>query len=162
MAVLAAGNPIVPGADIPPTYGQFITQDEFNARYAPTADAEQRVADYLEANGFTVTDRFSNHLLVGALGSVAALEQAFGVQSHHVTLRGKPHYAAINEPVWPADIAGDVVGIVGLDNLSAMHAHLRSAQPAIAPSAALGTYCCGLIGFNLRQSEKGGPHAICH
>src|ERR1035437_4631283 len=55
LAVLAAGNPIVPGADIPPTYGQFITQDEFNARYAPTADAEQRVADYLEANGFTVT-----------------------------------------------------------------------------------------------------------
>ncbi|MFI5399104.1 MAG: protease pro-enzyme activation domain-containing protein [Candidatus Binatia bacterium] len=118
-----------------PTYGQFLTQDEFNARYAPTAEAEQRVADYLEVNGFTITDRFSNRLLVGAVGSVAALEHAFGVESYHVTFRGRTHYAAIDEPTWPADIAGD---------LATMHAHVRSTQPALTPSAALGTYCCAL------------------
>ena len=56
-----------------PRYGQFLTPSEFNARYGPTADAEQRTVDYLEANGLTVTDRFPNRLLVGAVGSVAAL-----------------------------------------------------------------------------------------
>jgi kumamolisin len=125
-------------------YGRFLTQDEFNARYAPTADAEQRVVDYLYSNGLAVTDRFPNRLLVGAAGSVAALERAFGVELYNVNFRGEAHYATINEPTWPADIADSVVGVVGLDDLSAMHAHVRSAQPAVAPSAALGSYCCAL------------------
>ncbi len=43
-----------------PNYGRFITQDEFNARFAPSAAAEQRVIDYLQANGAVVTDRFPN------------------------------------------------------------------------------------------------------
>jgi kumamolisin len=127
-----------------PNYGRFLTQDEFNASYAPTADAEQRVVDYLYTNGFAVTDRFSNHLLVRAAGSVAALERAFGVELYNVTFRGEAHYATINEPTWPADIADSVVGVVGLDDLTAIHAHVRSAQPAVAPSAALGSYCCAL------------------
>jgi kumamolisin len=127
-----------------PNYGRFLTQDEFNARYAPTADAEQGVVDYLNSNGLAVTDRFPNRLLVGATGSVAALERAFGVELYNVSFRGKPHYATINEPTWPADIADSVVGVIGLDDLTAMQAHVRSAQPVVAPSAALGSHCCAL------------------
>jgi kumamolisin len=127
-----------------PNYGRFLTPDEFNARYAPTADAEQRVVDYLNTNGLTVTDRFPNRLLVGATGSVAALERAFGVDLYDVSFRGEAHFAAINEPTWPGDIADSVVGVVGLDDLTAMHAHVRNPQAAVAPSAALGSHCCGL------------------
>ena len=52
-----------------PRYRQFLTQDEFNALYAPAEAAEQAVVAHLEASGLRVTQRFSNRLLVGATGT---------------------------------------------------------------------------------------------
>src|SRR5271169_4984058 len=66
-----------------PNYGRFLTEDEFNARYEPPVDVEQEIVDYLQANGLTVTDRFSNRLLVGAVGTVAALERALHTEMHN-------------------------------------------------------------------------------
>jgi len=122
-----------------PSYGRFLTQDEFNARYGPEPDAEQRVVDYLQSNGLTVTDRFPNRLLVGALGSVAALQRAFNVEFHNVTFSGEAHYAALGEPTWPAQIADNVVGVLGLDDLTPMHAHVQA-----TPYASIGSDCCHL------------------
>ena len=126
-----------------PVYRRFLTPEEFNARYAPAADTEQRVVDYLQANGITVTDRFANRLLVGATGTVAVLERSLSTAFHNVTFNGEAHYAAINEPVWPAEIADSIVGIVGLDDLTPAHPHLHGAQMLTAPHAALGS-CCHL------------------
>lgn len=127
-----------------PNYGRFLTQEEFNARFAPSTEAEQRVVDYLQANGAVVTDRFSNRLLVGAVASTAALERAFNVDLHSVNFRGEQHYAAVDEPTLPETLAGDVLGIIGLDDLTAMHAHVHDVQSAVEPNAALGSNCCHL------------------
>src|SRR4029077_10190191 len=86
-----------------PRYGQFLTQDEFNALYGPTAADEEAVVRHLRSAGLSVTDRASNRLLVEANGNVAALERAFGVEIHDVVLGGKKHYAAVSEPSLPAD-----------------------------------------------------------
>src|SRR5262245_65410447 len=67
-----------------PSYGQFLSQEEFNALYAPTDADEAAVVSYLEQSGLRVTDRAPNRLVVGARGSVAALERAFGVEIHDV------------------------------------------------------------------------------
>ena len=79
-----------------PRYRQFLTQEEFNARYAPTPEEEAAVVDHLRRGGLRVT-RFANRLLVGAAGSVAALERTFGVEIHDVELRGRRHFAATAE-----------------------------------------------------------------
>jgi len=127
-----------------PNYGHFLSQEEFNARYGPAVDVEQRLVDHLHASGVTVTDRFSNRLLVRAVGSVAALERAFGVRFYNVTLRGKVHYAAIDEPTLPADFASSVVGVIGLDDLTAPHPHIRDVE-LLGPKAVVpGTACCHL------------------
>jgi subtilase family serine protease len=122
-----------------PSYGSFLTQDEFNARYGPEPDTERRVVDYLQSNGLAVTERFPNRLLIGASGSVAALQRAFNIEFHDVTFRGEAHYAALGEPTWPAHIADNVVGVLGLDDLTPMHAHVRA-----TPYASLGSNCCHL------------------
>jgi kumamolisin len=127
-----------------PNYGKFLTQDEFNADFAPTAADEEAVAKYLGDNGFTVTDRFANHLLVAAVGNVHAMESAFGVEIHNVRFEGQPHYAALSDPALPSDIAGSVASVMGLDDLSAMHAHVRVGPPVAQPAAKLGTNCCHL------------------
>ncbi|TMB54602.1 MAG: hypothetical protein E6J56_10585 [Deltaproteobacteria bacterium] len=124
-----------------PRYRQFLTQDEFNALYAPTEAAEQAVVAHLEASGLRVTQRFSNRLLVGATGNVGATERAFGVEIHDLLLGGTRHYSALDEPWLPADIAPLVSGVLGLDDLVAMRARPRARA---VPLAVIGTNCCHL------------------
>jgi subtilase family serine protease len=125
-----------------PNYHRFLTQEEFNARYAPLPEDEQAVVDHLQSSGLEITDRFSNRLIVGARGSVGAIQRAFGVRLHAVRLKGARHFAALEEPRIPASLASVVVGVIGLDDLSEMHPRLRGGTPAAAPNAALGSNCC--------------------
>jgi kumamolisin len=127
-----------------PRYHRFLTQEEFAARFAPAPEDEQAVVDHLRAAGLRITHRTPNRLLVGAEGSVAALERAFGVEIHHVLLGGNPHFASVDEPSFPAQIADQVVGVIGLDDLSERTPRARTAGPAVAPRAALGSNCCHL------------------
>jgi len=131
-----------------PNFQHFLSQEEFNDRYGPTPEEEQRVVEWLTASGFRVTDRFPNRLLVGAVGDNAAAERAFGVSVHNVSLRGRLKYAAMNEPFFPADIAGFVTGVAGLDNLAEMRPMLR-ANSILAPEAKLGANCCHFSPYDL-------------
>jgi kumamolisin len=104
---------------------------------------EASVVAHLTASGLRVTTRFPNRLVVGATGSVAALERAFGVEIHAVERGGRRHYAAINEPALPVHLAPIVVGVIGLDDLSERRPRARALGPVPAPNAALGTaHCC--------------------
>jgi kumamolisin len=142
-----------------PRYRRFLTSEEFSSLYAPSTDTEQRVVDHLRANGLSVTRRFSNRLLVGAVGSVAALNRAFGVELHRVLLKGAPHFAAINEPSLPDEIAAHVVGVIGLDDLSAKHPHVRRIGPAVMPKDAVGGFCCSFSSNDLKVFyDNGGSY----
>src|SRR5262249_15487601 len=94
--------------------------------------------------GLRVTARFPNRLVVGVVGSSAAVERTFSVEIHDVLFRGERHYAAADDPRVPDALAGLVTGIVGLDDLVAMHPRVRSVEPVSAPHAALGASCCAL------------------
>ena len=134
-----------------PNYHHFLTQDEYNARFAPAVQDEQAVVSHLEANGLVVTERFPNRLLVGASGSVAAIERAFGVQLHAVQFRGRKHFAAQGEPVLFAALARVITGVSGLDDLSTMQPLSRPSGPVPAPNASLGGNCCHLSPNDLRS-----------
>jgi subtilase family serine protease len=124
-----------------PNFQHFLSQDEFNALYAPTSEQEQRVVDWLSASGFQVTDRFPNRLIVGAKGDSVAAARAFAVNVHNVLFHGQPKYAVLDEPSFPADVASFTTGVTGLDNLAEMQRRVV-ATPAEAPNAALGLNCC--------------------
>src|SRR5262245_52962302 len=70
-----------------PRYRQFLTPDEFNALYAPTPAEEEAVVAHLRAHGLRVTARFPNRLVVGVVGSSAAVERTFSVEIHDVLFR---------------------------------------------------------------------------
>jgi kumamolisin len=146
-----------------PSYRRFLTQEEFNARYAPSVADEEALISYLRAAGFGSVERSPNRLLVGAEGTVAAIERAFSVEIHHVLRAGRRHYAAMSEPSFPAELAPAVVGVVGLDDLDEMHPHV---QVAGEPHAALGRSCCHLSPNDLatfydnRTSDDGTGQTI--
>ena len=133
-----------------PNYRRFLTQEEFNARFAPVPEDEQAVAAYLEQNGLTVARRFPNRLLIDARGSVAAIERAFGVRLHAVRFRGKSRFAALREPALPVPVASMVTGVLGLDDLNEMVPHVRGRRAVVAPHAAVGADCCHLSPNDLR------------
>ena len=122
-----------------PNRQRFLTQDEFNELHAPTVVDEEAVVSYLVANRFRIVARFPNRLLVGAIGSVAAIERAFAVEMHTVLRDRRRHYAAVNEPSFPADLAPVIVGVIGLDDLNEMHSRLQASGE---PHASLGSNCC--------------------
>ncbi len=125
-----------------PIHHRFLTQDEFNASYAPTPAEEEAVVAHLAAHGLRVTERAPNRLVVAATGSVAAIERAFGVEMHAVGFRGARHHAAINEPSFPPGLASVVVGVIGLDDLEERRALHPPPVGASAPKASLGANCC--------------------
>jgi len=127
-----------------PRYRHFLSQDEFNALYAPTESAEEAVVTHLTTHGLRVTDRFPNRLVVGAVGSTEAIDEAFGVEIHAVDFLGRRHYAAVNEPSLPAALADIVVGVTGLDDLVERRPHVRATGPVPGPRASLGSNCCHL------------------
>ncbi len=125
-----------------PIFHQFLTQEAFNARYAPTPAEERAVVDHLRNSGLAVTRRFPNRLLVEATGNVAAIEHAFGVRLHAVLYKGVRRYAALAVPSLPDHLASYVVGVIGLDNLSEMRPRARVLGPVAAPKASQGGGCC--------------------
>src|SRR4029077_18380834 len=62
-----------------PSYGHYLTPDQFAATYAPTQSQVQQVVDNLRASGLSVSSISSNRTIVTATGMVSAVEAAFGV-----------------------------------------------------------------------------------
>jgi len=98
------------------SYHQWLTNGQFDARFAPTASTQAAVASYLAGSGLTVTPS-SSPFLVRATGSSTQVSAAF-----HTTLstfkdpRGV-HYFSNSTPVYlPNTLAGDALGVIGLSN----------------------------------------------
>ena len=118
-----------------PRYRRFLTPSRFVARHAPTLRQEHAVVAYLEAHGLHVAYRAPNRLLVGAEGTVAATQEAFGVRLHDLVVGDEVRRAALEEPTLPAELADYVVGVLGVGDATDMKPHLTASAP-------LGDACC--------------------
>jgi hypothetical protein len=101
-----------------PEYRQFLSVAQFTERFSPTEQDYQAVVNFAVANGFTVTDKPSNRLLVDVNGSVAQIEKAFHVKMtvyQHPT-ENRTFYSPDREP--SLDLSVPVAHIAGLNNFS--------------------------------------------
>jgi Pro-kumamolisin, activation domain len=109
-------------------YHHYLTQDEANAQFNPTADSETRVVHWLQAHGMTVTATYANHLMVSARGTVANVEHLFGVSlnTYRATIRGKQQdfSAPDGNPVIDSSVSDVVGSVVGLDTYPRFHTGL--------------------------------------
>lgn len=121
-----------------PVFHQFLTQDEFNARFAPTADQEAAVEAFLVGHGFTITQTFANRLLVAGQAPVGLVQETFGVHVASVLYNDQVKYASLEEPTVPSTLAPLLVGVLGLDNIGDRHSMVAGVQP----HDNLGSNCC--------------------
>ena len=121
-----------------PVFHKFLTAEQWNARFAPVAADEQRVVDWAQSQGLTVTNRFANRLLVNLEAPAATIENALGVTINSYQMGDSVYYANDRDPVLPATVAGVVTSIQGLNNIQREHGANPSAEKLKGPDYALG------------------------
>ena len=127
-----------------PLYRQFLTPEQFTARFGPTEQDYQAVMGFAKRNGLTVTGTHGNRLLLDVNGSVADIQQAF-----HVTMRVYRHptesrdfYAPDIEPSMDASLP--IADISGLNNYALPHpksltVNASSVGASVAPRSGSGS-----------------------
>jgi hypothetical protein len=104
-----------------PSFHKFLSQSEWNTRFAPTAENEQAVVDWAQSQGLIVTHRYPNRLLVDVEGTANTIEKAFGVIINSYRVGDEVDFSNDREPVIPARLSGIVRTVVGLNNVERVH-----------------------------------------
>lgn len=104
-----------------PNFHKFLSQNEWNARFAPSVQDEQAVVDWAQSQGLTVTQRYPNRLLVDVEGTAATIEKAFGVIINNYQVGDEMDFSNDRDPVIPARLSGIVHTVLGLNNVERLH-----------------------------------------
>lgn len=121
-------------------YHQFLTPQQFESRFSPTAAQRQQVINYLNNQGLQVDNVSSNGLLIDAHGATSQVESAFDVHMHNYRMGTHTFYANAEEPSMPTALSSIIMSIGGLDNSSQYQplshrvpqATVAEAQPQLA------------------------------
>ena len=115
-----------------PDYGHFLSVSQFTEQFGPTAQDYQAVVNFAQANGFIVTNKPPNRLIVDINGSVAQIEKAFHVVMtvYRHTTENRTFYSPDREP--SIDLNVPVKRIAGLNNFSIPRPLLKKRAAASA------------------------------
>lgn len=95
-------------------YHQWLTPEQFGAQFGMSDADLATVSNWLASQGLTVTGTAHSKTFISFSGSVSAVQKAFGVSMHSLSLNGEKHIANVNEVMLPAGLRGAVTGITGL------------------------------------------------
>ena len=125
------------------SYGQWLSNAQFNATYAPAKADVVAVQSWLRSQGFNVTNTLPSGMLVEASGSVAQVEQTFGAQREQLLLPGQDRAGERRRrcrcrPSAPAAVSGAIAGVIGIDQGSTLK---QPADTEPGPPPGLATAC---------------------
>ena len=112
-----------------PHYGQFLTPEQFTETYGPSKKDLDRVVDHLKQAGYVVISTSSNRVLIRARATVATIEKTLDLRMNRYRGRERSFYSATDDPRLPAEIAGQIMHIVGLQNARVRHPLRRKMMP---------------------------------
>ncbi len=121
-----------------PSYHQWLTPEQFGARFGLSSSDLAKVTAWLTGQGFTITSVARSSTFVTFSGSVALAQQAFGTTIHNVSLNGEQHISNLTDPTLPSAIAGVVNAVTGLNDFKPK-SRSRARTVGIDPSQPLFT-----------------------
>lgn len=138
------------------SYHQFLTVEEFTARFGPTQEDYDAVIRFAEANGLRVAGTSPNRVNLDVTGSVTAIEQAFhvnmGVYQHPT--ENRTFFAPDREPTPALNV--QLWHISGLDNYSIPHPALHH-HASVKSNATTGSGpSASFLGSDMRAAYYGG------
>jgi kumamolisin len=105
-----------------PLYLHFLSNEQFNASFAPPVADYSRVLATLQHAGFRIEQTYPNRTVIDAVAPVRTAERFFGTQIHSVTQPGFGVRTANAVPArMPASLQGLVMNVDGLNTLTLNH-----------------------------------------
>lgn len=98
-----------------PNYHQFITPDQFGAKFGQDAVSIAQVVNFLQSQGLTIEQVYPNKLFISVYGTNAQLAAVFGSPIHVFQSQGQTYEAPLSSTAVPAQLAGIVSGVHGLN-----------------------------------------------
>jgi subtilase family serine protease len=151
-------------------YGKWLTNAQFNARYAPAASDVKAVQSWLASQGFTVTKTLPSGMYVEASGTVAQIEKTFSTQLKNYSYLGKSVRANATQLSLPSStpsaVTNAVGGVLGLDQGAALK-QPADTEPGPPPGARYGVQPCSSYFGQLTAFDKPSaygkkqPYAVC-
>jgi subtilase family serine protease len=97
-------------------YHQWLTPDQFAARFGMAQSDLDKVESWLQQQGFSIDSVARSRNLIRFSGTVAQVESAFQTQMHHYQVNGEQHFAPSTELSVPSALAPVVLAIRNLDD----------------------------------------------
>ena len=116
-----------------PEFHHFLTAEEWNARFAPSPEDEQKVVDWAISQGLTVTNRYPNRLIVDVEGTSGAIEKAFAVTINRYQVESDVEFSNDREPAVPESLSGVLSGVLGLNSIQRVHSRMMDSNEAKTP-----------------------------
>jgi len=96
----------------------YLSTQQVREQHAPSQADARKVADFLTAQGFTVTGIGQDNLFVKATGTVKSVQNLFSVDLHEYNLGGRTFRASSRSAILPTAIAPLVSAVGGLSDLA--------------------------------------------
>jgi subtilase family serine protease len=101
-----------------PKYRRWLTNDQFNAQFAPTQASYLLVLHSLEKAGFRIDGTYPNRTVIDATGTVASIERYFRTTIHRVDQKGYGiRYVNATPATVSAGLRPIVLAVDGLNTL---------------------------------------------
>ena len=99
-----------------PLYHQWLTPDQFAARFGMAQSDLDKVESWLEQQGFSIDSVSRSRNVIRFSGTVRQVEAAFDTEMHTYNIKGVPHFAPSTELSVPSVIAPTVLAIRNLND----------------------------------------------
>lgn len=106
-----------------PLFHQFLTPQEWSARFGPTEQSEQSVLDWAQSQGLTVTHRYNSRLVVDLEAPAGTIEKALNLVMNSYQLppghglEARVVYSNDRDPSVPAHLGGVIATVLGLNSI---------------------------------------------
>lgn len=118
-----------------PYFRHYLTNQEFNARFAPSVEGYRRAIELLRGAGLRVVQTFGNRTIVVAVGSSAAVERLFATRIDYGVQAGHGNrYMNVTDAMMPPALRDIAVVVSGLDDLVSFGPRIQIDEgPQVAP-----------------------------
>ncbi len=99
-----------------PDFHKWLAPEEFANRFGLSQNDLGKVVTWLQAQGFTVTQRARGRNWVTFSGTAVQVRAALHTEIHHYLVKGRTYYANASNPSVPSALAEVVLGFRSLDN----------------------------------------------
>ena len=98
-------------------YHQWLTPEQFGARFGASESDVQKTRDWLESQGLEVVGVAKNQSIINVKTTAGGVREAFHAQLHYASIEGGKHFVTANEPSIPAALSSLVTSISGLNEI---------------------------------------------